>query len=365
MKNILLVIDCLGPGGAQNQLSLLALGLQDRGYNVMVFTYFDLNFFKYKLDDKAIPVIHIPKKGKLGWNVISRLTKIIDEKNIDSIISYLHTPNLYATIARSRAKRNPKLIISYRSHTIFKDLGKLTLIARKYVNTKADHIVANSYHERDKWIAKFPELRGKFSTIYNCVDFNKYYRKSNINRSNDFLVVGTVSPAKNGLLVVDAMKILKTKIQDLRLSWVGKRLYNIPKRKVYVLRIERMLEKYGLQSNWIWKDATRDLQNEYHSHKVLILASTVEGLPNVVCEALMCGLPVIISNVLDHALMVREGVNGFLFDPNSADELAIAMLKFDNLTDEERLKMSDESHRIGKELFSVERMINKYIEVIN
>jgi glycosyltransferase involved in cell wall biosynthesis len=58
-------------------------------------------------------------------------------------------------------------------------------------------------------------------------------------------------------------------------------------------------------------------------HDALIHPSLYEGLPNAVCEALAAGLPVLISNVCDHPLLVVEGERGFLFDPS--DPLSIAM----------------------------------------
>ncbi len=62
-----------------------------------------------------------------------------------------------------------------------------------------------------------------------------------------------------------------------------------------------------------------------------ILPSTREEWGLVVNEAMACGAPVIISNrVGAHFDLVKEGVNGFSFDPKDVDQLAGMLRRFDN-----------------------------------
>lgn len=62
---------------------------------------------------------------------------------------------------------------------------------------------------------------------------------------------------------------------------------------------------------------------------VLVLPSYSEPWGLVVNEALVCGLPVIVSEKCGCASdLVEEGKNGYLFDPYNADELAAHMVRF-------------------------------------
>jgi glycosyltransferase involved in cell wall biosynthesis len=53
--------------------------------------------------------------------------------------------------------------------------------------------------------------------------------------------------------------------------------------------------------------------------------SLYEGMPNVVLEAMACGLPVIASRVPGNDELVREGETGFLFDLQQPDSVTNAL----------------------------------------
>ena len=72
-----------------------------------------------------------------------------------------------------------------------------------------------------------------------------------------------------------------------------------------------------------------DLPKYYGLAEAFILPSTEEQWGNVVNESMACGLPVLISSRCGCAgTLVRNGVNGFTFDPFDVDALAKIMLRF-------------------------------------
>jgi len=364
-KKVLLVIDNLGSGGAQNQLTLLGVGLKEQGFDVSVFTYHKSVFFASRLEKNNIPTIFSSKKGKLGLSVIFSLAKKINTDSYHAVISFLDTPNFYSTLASFISNKKTKLIVSYRSKTNFSEEGFINKTTKYLINKNADVIVSNSYHERNTWIKNYPSFEPKWNVIYNVVDKKKFNRNPNAKRKDHFLVVGSVGPWKNGICVIDAINYLKKKGRIINLKWIGKKVLSRPIRKEYVEKMESLVKLYGLENQWTWVDPTAKIEEEYHSCKALILASKTEGLPNVVCEALSCGTPCIVSNVLDHPILVKSGLNGLLFNPDNPESLAGAISSIQEMSEDQYDNMKLNASKQANKLFNFETFINQYVNLIN
>ena len=88
---------------------------------------------------------------------------------------------------------------------------------------------------------------------------------------------------------------------------------------------------------------------------LFVLASSYEGLPHVVLEAMSLGVPVVATAAGGTPEVVRDGVNGKLVAVGAEEELssAIAYMRTD---DEARARMAQEA-RATSEAFSFERMV--------
>lgn len=362
-KNILLLIDDLGSGGAQNQLTLLAQGLQRNQHNVFVFTFYPDTFFKYRLDQINITYLHYLKKTKLGLEVIQPLVNVIKNYDIDVVISFLDTPNFYGAVAATMTSR-VKFIPSYRSMTNLLGMSFLKKMQYRFINKMASKIIANSHHERQRWQEADPANSHKWFTIYNCVEIIDPEQYLPATRHADFITVGSVGPAKNGLIVLEAMNKLKMKNIEIAIDWYGAHVTHLNSRKEYLDNMCKAIEMYSLSPAFTWCMPTKSIRTLYNNYSAMILASHIEGLPNVICEAMMQGLPCIVSNVLDHPLLIEDGVQGFLFDPYDADSLADAICRFQNCTIEQKRDMGFKAKQKALALFDQDTFINLYNNAI-
>lgn len=362
-KNVLFIIDNLGSGGAQNQLTLLATLLKTKGYNVEVVYYYPQTFYKDRLDKNKIICHYYPKSSKLGISVIFNLVQLINKNKYDAVVSFLNTPNFYNVISCLFSLYKTKTIVSYRSRTNILKLNLFHRIKFNFINKIANKIIFNSFHEMNNWISYYPELSNKSICLYNMVDFDNFKLKGNYKRNNKILVVGSIGPDKNGLLIICALsELLKRK--SVTLTWVGQKVLELSERRNYFEEMEFLIIKNNLRDNWNWQEPVKDIANYYHEYDCLILASKVEGLPNVVCEALSCGTPVILSNVLDHPILVQQDVNGFLFDPEEHCSLVNALMQFYGLSDEQYAIMSKMARQRAIELFDKEVFFNLFTEIL-
>ncbi len=357
-----MVIDDLGSGGAQNQITTLAKGLSENGYNVSLLVYHPSDFFAYRLKDTKVEIIYHQKTSKLGIGVILFLRKTIVAKKIDVVISFLETPNFFASVAAKILTRR-RLFISYRSSTDFESRSYLSLLKLRFCNHLSDSIVANSHHERKNWNSRFPRQKDKWHTIYNAVEKSEPPLKD-LSTKDDYLVIGSIGPAKNGLLVIEALKLLAEKNKKIKINWIGQQVFHLEDRRLYLEQMNRLLEQYQLESQWKWTVPTQEITHEYRTHKALILASQTEGLPNVVCEAMAEGLPCLVSDTLDHPLLIEDNKTGFLFNPKDPFDLAEKINKMEQLSSERYAEMKKNCKSKADELFGVDNFVKQYISLI-
>ena len=108
---------------------------------------------------------------------------------------------------------------------------------------------------------------------------------------------------------------------------------------------------------------SRELPRFYAHAGCFVLPSTREPWGLVVNEAMACGLPVLVSTQCGCAEdLVREGKNGFTFDPTSISELTRGLTHVADLTSDVRKEMGEASRsaiaaytpqRFGQEIASV------------
>lgn len=354
MKKILLITENLGSGGAERQLCGLAVLLQNRGFEVKVVTYLQRQFYEsYLKQHKVDYEFHGELLNK--YTRVFNLVRMLRNYKPDIVISYL--PSINISMCLARIFYSCLLIVSERSHTITFD-WKTKLRYNLY--RMADWIVPNSFSEADNISEHFAFLKRKIHAIPNFVDVEYFHPNSNQpnNEVPTFLCVGRLIPSKNVLCLIDAVKLLVDKNIKLKFYWVGKQ-YD----KKYLLEVQNKIEQYNLDNIFYLKDQTENILEEYQQADYFCLPTLYEGYPNVICEAMSCGLPIVCSNVYEISKIVIEGENGYLFNPNSVEEIKdsiIKILSLDNLS----LNMMKESNR-NKVIInnSKKSFVEKYISL--
>ena len=93
-----------------------------------------------------------------------------------------------------------------------------------------------------------------------------------------------------------------------------------------------------------------DLRDVYHSAGAFILGSWYETWGLVLNEAAACGCVLLASEKCGATkTLVKNSVNGFIFDPYSVEDIVSAIRNYLRLTDDEREKMKNASQEIASE----------------
>jgi glycosyltransferase involved in cell wall biosynthesis len=129
--------------------------------------------------------------------------------------------------------------------------------------------------------------------------------------------------------------------------------------------LQGLAEQLGIAARitwrgWLSRAAVRDA---YRTADCLANPSLYEGMPNVVLEAMACGLPVIASKVPGNEEVVLDGETGFLFDlgrPNSLLTAIELLIKDRTLASE--LGVSGRARAVIE--FSWQRVAQAYVNIL-
>lgn len=356
MKKIICLIESLGSGGAERQMSGLAVLLKKQGYDVEVWTYYPNDFYLPILQDANVTYRYIAEaqnKKKRLWVLRRELRKA----NPDTVITYLDTACMVACVIKAMGARF-RLIVSERNTT--QHLSKRERL-KFFLYRFADFIVPNSHTQAEFVKSHFPNLAHKVECITNFVDTDRFTpaQKRTTQTLRRILTVARVMPQKNVIGYIKAIKAVVDRGYSLCVDWFGNSVdenyYNLCKQTV---------KDNGLEDVFVFHPAKQNIIEEYQTADIFCLPSFFEGFPNVVCEAMCCGLPIIASNVCDNAQIVEEEGNGFLFDPHNEQQMAEVMIRSLEMTENRKVEMCNTSRTLAIEKFSSTVFISKYINII-
>lgn len=313
MKKVLLIGSELGKGGAERSISLLSYYLQQY-YDVTLCILSGTGREKfYKTCDKVVfidPPAHTNALGKIkAWRYRLQQIKQLKESNdIDVSISFLEGPDYVNVLTRGREK----VVLSIRGSKMFdKEIsGKMGAVRKKLLipqlYRRADQIVCVTDALGEELQTYFGVPAEKLTTIYNFYEVADIMAKSNEPLSPAeagifaggpvIIASGRLHIAKEHDKMIRLLSMLKPERPDARLAILGDG--DLKKRFIALCK-----ELNLTPCDWsVEQRADADVyflgfQNNafkfYRHSKIFSLASSWEGFPNVLAEALICQKPVL------------------------------------------------------------------------
>jgi glycosyltransferase involved in cell wall biosynthesis len=89
--------------------------------------------------------------------------------------------------------------------------------------------------------------------------------------------------------------------------------------------VERMVHCYGLQDRVTFARYVASVEEIWAKNHVLVIPSRYEGLPLAIVEAMLCGRPVVATDVAGNSEVVEDGVSGFLAEAPTVPSMANAL----------------------------------------
>jgi len=231
----------------------------------------------------------------------------------------------------------------------FQCIYKLIAPFEKIIWKNADALVANSIGLK-KLACDFYNKK-RIEIITNGVDKKLYDGHKEIvnNRKIRLLFVSRLIERKGIQFILPKLAEIDQKSEkEVTLTIVGDGPFRA--------ELEKIAEEKGVSglANFVGQKEKGELSNYYYNSDIFILPSKKEGMPNVVLEAMACGLPVIMTPCEGSTELIQG--NGFIATIEDFAERIVELCRDDDL----RNRMGKRSKEIIEEQFGWERIAGKY-----
>lgn len=326
---ILFLIRSLEAGGAERQLVTAARALHQCGHRVAVAVFYGGGRLQSGLSEAGIPVHDLAKGGRWSLGFLVRLIRLIRTSRPDVLHSYLVVSNLIAVLLKPLFPRLP-VVWGIRASAVdfsrFGRLAALTFQAERRLSFLPDLIIYNSEAGRAHHQGLgYPAGRGV--VIPNGIDTTAFTpcpeRGAALRQvwgiAADTPLIGLaarIDPLKGHDTFLRAAALLRQNRPDARFVCIGGGDESLAG------RLRAQADRLGLKQAVIWVGHHGDMPAAYSALDVACLASVTEGFPNVVAEAMACGIPCAVTDVGEAAEVV--GDTGRVVPPGDAEALAAA-----------------------------------------
>lgn len=299
---------------------------------------------------------------------INELKSIIKDNKIDLVFPYTVKPVIYGSMAANMTKTPVISLITGLGYAFTGLTAKARLLQRFNETLYKLSIRKNKvivFQNRDdyqlfldrKVISKKQRVDFVSGSGINLNQFT--FKEKNASDKVSFLLVARLIKEKGIALYMEAAKILKAKYPKAEFHLIG-----APETSPSAIS-EDELKDLHQQGIIVFHGKQKNVEEHLHKNDIFVLPSYYrEGLPRTTLEACACGNPIITTDSVGCRESVKEGVNGFLIEPQNLESLVKPMEYFIN--NPEKIKeMGINSRKYAEERFDVNIINKDLINLIN
>ncbi|MGA1791404.1 MAG: glycosyltransferase family 4 protein [bacterium] len=119
--------------------------------------------------------------------------------------------------------------------------------------------------------------------------------------------------------------------------------------------IERMIKELGIQKNVHLTGWRRDIPRLLSVMDIMALTSLWEGLPKVVVEALLMGIPVVATQTAGVDEVIRDGITGFIVPQSRPDIMATRIIEM--LENPEKMRRMEKASPSLSDEFNLDKTV--------
>ncbi len=287
-----------------NQLAL--------NYKVIIITY-AVEKSDFHISPK-IEVIKWPSKRPTKFKDFLFLSKLVKKHKPEVMIANFGAVNMFLMVGYLLGVK--QRIAWYHTLSAQLEKRKILQFRKKIFYKMATKIVANSKSTKDDLIKNFGVEKSKVKVIYNAV-------KKSVLLNNvipyKLVYAGRMHVTKGVDTLIQAMPFIVNKFPLVNLTLLGDDLKGKQIRKY--IEVVKELEIQN-NVNFIGNQNKDKVLEQFSSAYLTIVPSVVEAFGYVVIESFSVKTPVIGSNTSGIAEIIRDDLDGCLFEVNNHIDLA-------------------------------------------
>lgn len=392
-KSVAILIPTLEGGGAEKIASTLSLHLSDEFEKyIILFDGRRIDYpYKGKIIDLKVPGSKCPVRKLFSFfKRVHKVRKIKRKHGLDAVISLMESANMVNILSKGRAKVIASVHI-YVSKNTPGFYGKIYRMLIRLLYNRADTVITVSEMAKRDLVENFRIKNEKLAVVYNPHGIDRIQKLSGEELEAEYkelfenpviINAGRLTRQKGQWHLIRAFRKVREKIPGIKLVFLGA----MGELGSY---LETLSEELGIKKDISFLGFHNNPYKFFSKSALFVLSSLFEGYPNVLIEALACGVPIISvdcksgpreilapdTNMEWETTDMEHGRYGVLSpvcdglfhsakDDLTAEEEVLARSIIQLYYDDER---KNNYIRIGKERaceFFIERSIDKYERIL-
>ncbi len=352
------IIPTLVQGGAEKQMSLLAMHLDRQLFDCHVVALSHSGPWESPLRQTGVPVHVVGKNWKADPRAWLRLTNKLRAIKPQIVQTWLFAANSYGRLAAAQSSV-PVIIASERCVDPWKSgwqgwIDRWMLRYTRCITTNSS-AVADFYAQRGVPRDLFQVIPNAVTPALGSLPRAELFRRLNLpQRKYVVAAVGRLWPQKGYPDLLWAAELLRVALRDVWVIILG----DGPQRDY----LQRLRDDYGCQDAVRFVGHRPDARELLSSADLVWNGSLYEGQSNSIMEAMAAGVPVLATDIPGNRDLVVHQQTGYLYPVGNVNQLirwSSELLQNPQL----RSSMGRQSVQRVEQHFSLGRMVSAYSEL--
>jgi len=366
MIKIVHLITDLSTGGTEVMLCNLVAHMDSSRFCNLVVSMTDRGTLAARLENAGIRVVALGmRRGIPHPFAFWRLCSLLRKERPQILQTWLYHSDLLGVLV-GKFSGVPAIVWNVRCSDMdfsrYPFTSKLVLRLLARLSRLPDAVIVNSYEGRRCHEALGYAPR-QWSVIPNGFDLDQFRPdpsarlkfREELKLPEDAVLIGMIArfdAMKDHENLFKAMQLMRQRDRNVSCVLVGNGMTEDNN------EICRIISRYGFIEQIYLLGERHDISFIMSGLDIMVNSSLTEGFPNVIGEAMACGIPCVVTDVGDSALIVGEA--GRVVPPKNPEALAEACEKLIGLGREGRMQLGAVARARIQKHFSISSIVSQY-----